>query len=91
MTTWNDLIGYVHSNYKIADERPELRLAPCAVDQRQRFEVEPAHQLAVQGGLELGVLAADRRTRRGGGPLGNEDGRRDWIHEVTRATRRARD
>jgi hypothetical protein len=24
MTTWNDLLGYVHSNYKIADERPDM-------------------------------------------------------------------
>ena len=24
MTTWNDLVGYIHSNYKIADERPDM-------------------------------------------------------------------
>ncbi|MGE5828144.1 MAG: hypothetical protein ACM30G_07215 [Micromonosporaceae bacterium] len=24
MTTWNDLIQYVHNNYKISDERPDM-------------------------------------------------------------------
>lgn len=24
MTTWNDLVGYVKGNYKIADERPDM-------------------------------------------------------------------